>query len=208
MVHMANPDFPHIKLLSGARLPSHNIDEVLADDYTYGTEIWIYAQKEIKEDYTCTVDYYVEDKVRYLEKNLTIYSYSKWIIILDNVSLQEILVPAPPEILYTVEHTLKDVDDFAKPAKVGCTILTSPDTESRVTWSFNGKELSDETGKYVILKMVKDSDSDENAVVGYDLVVNNLEKGDVGPYTCQLHSDFHQEDHREVWIAYEEDKQC
>ena len=76
-VRMAFPEFPSVKLLSGKPLPSHNIDEVLTDDYTYSTEVWLYEQKELKEDYVCRIDYYIEDDVLNLEKNITIYSYSK-----------------------------------------------------------------------------------------------------------------------------------
>lgn len=76
---MANPDFPDVNMLSGARLPSHDIDEVLIDEYTYRTEMWIYTQKELKEEYACRVEYHLEDKVMKLEKTLTIYSYSKYV---------------------------------------------------------------------------------------------------------------------------------
>ncbi len=74
---MANPDFPEIRALTGSQLSSHNIDEVLIDEYTYRTEMWLYTQEELKKDYKCAVEYYVENKIEKLERNLTIYSYSK-----------------------------------------------------------------------------------------------------------------------------------
>ncbi len=111
---------------------------------------------------------------------------------------------APPEILYTVEHSIKGKEDFGKEAKVGCTVLSSPDTGNRVVWSFKGEELTAKTEKYTIIRVLKEPQ--ENAVVEYSLLVNNLQEADIGPYMCQLYSDFHQEDKNEAWIRHEEDK--
>ena len=110
---------------------------------------------------------------------------------------------APPEILYTVEHTIKGKDDFGKTAKLGCTIQSSPDTDSRVVWSFKGEELSGEMEKYNFVEMLKNP---EGTVVEYSLLVKDLQESDVGRYICHLHSDFEEEDEIEAWIKYDDGK--
>ena len=109
---------------------------------------------------------------------------------------------APPEILYTLEHTIRSEGDFGKSVKIGCSILSSPDTESRVVWSFQGEELSTESEKYNMIQLVKDPA--ENEVVEYNLLINDLQDSDIGPYTCHLHSEFHLEDTTETWIKHKE----
>ena len=109
---------------------------------------------------------------------------------------------APPEILYTVEHNIEGKKDFGKTAKLGCTVQSSPDTSSKVVWSYKGKELSSETGKYNIVQVMN---PEESGVVKYSLLVNDLQEADIGPYLCQVYSDFHKEDEVETWIRPDDD---
>ncbi len=55
-----------------------------------------------------------------------------------------------------------------------------------------------------MVQVVKDPVNSE--VVEYNLLVNHLQHSDIGPYTCHLHSEFHQEDTTEAWITLQDDK--
>lgn len=77
-----------------------------------------------------------------------------------------------------------------------CSVLTSPDTESKVTWSFKGEKVPLGSGKFSTA--VQKSSKEE--ILEYVLVIENVQEADMGPYVCQLHSSFNLEDEHEVWI--------
>lgn len=79
-VSMSQPKFPTIRLASGGSLDhsSHETQENSRNSHTVETELWLYEQKKLKEDYVCEVESYCGDKLmEKLEKNLSIYSYSE-----------------------------------------------------------------------------------------------------------------------------------
>lgn len=77
-VSMSQPQFPTIRLASGSSLDqsSHEAHGNSPDSHTMETELWLYEQKNLKEDYVCEVESYCGEKlVEKLERNLSIYSY-------------------------------------------------------------------------------------------------------------------------------------
>ena len=102
---------------------------------------------------------------------------------------------APPSIIYTTEYIVYSETQFGRSGQLSCTVQTSPDTNSRVTWWTNGTQLEN-SDKYVI-DSVKTGEED---VIQYQLTVRNLQHADIGSYLCQLSSDFAPEDSQPAWI--------
>lgn len=102
---------------------------------------------------------------------------------------------APPSIIYTTEYIVHSEIQFGSNGQLSCTVQTSPDTSSHVTWWTNGTQLQN-SEKYVINSVV----TGEEDVVQYQLTVKNLQHSDIGSYLCQLSSDFASEDSQPAWI--------
>lgn len=102
---------------------------------------------------------------------------------------------APPSIIYTTEYIVYNEIQFGRSGQLSCTVQTSPDTGSHVTWWTNGTQLEN-SDKYVI-DSVKTGEED---VVQHQLTVRNLQHTDIGSYLCQLSSDFAPEDSQPAWI--------
>lgn len=103
----------------------------------------------------------------------------------------------PPEVVFTTEFKLESTEDFGKPGKVSCSVLSSPDTGCMVTWLFKGKPVPLDHGKYSIESSIKNSD-----VTEYVLLVHDVQAEDLGKYMCRLTSDFNLESENEVWIKF------
>lgn len=103
----------------------------------------------------------------------------------------------PPEVLFTTEFKLEGREDFGKPAKVSCSVLSSPDTGFMVNWLFKGKSVPLDQGKYRLQTTLKNKD-----ITDYTLLIDDVQEGDLGLYTCRLTSDFHLESEDEVWIKF------
>lgn len=108
----------------------------------------------------------------------------------------------PPEVAFTTELKLSGPEDFGKPGKVSCSILSSPDTGSTVKWHFKGRRvpLDQEQGKY----RVQTTSINDN-LMEYALLIEDMQEEDMGPYLCRLMSDFHMESENEVWISFKEE---
>lgn len=102
---------------------------------------------------------------------------------------------APPSIIYTTEYIVHSEIQFGSNGQLSCTVQTSPDTSSHVTWWTNGTQLQN-SEKYVINSVA----TGEEDVVQYQLTVKNLQHSDIGSYLCQLNSDFAPEDSQPAWI--------
>ena len=101
----------------------------------------------------------------------------------------------PPSIIYTTEYIIHSPDNYGKPGVLTCTIQTSPDTETHVTWWTNGTELHS-NGKYEMDSLP----TDQKDVRQFLLKINNLQQSDIGSYLCQLRSDFALEETHPAWI--------
>lgn len=86
---------------------------------------------------------------------------------------------------------------FGEGAKLVCSVQTSPDTETRVTWLFKGAEVQLDQGKYSTA--VQKSVHEEN-VLEYLLQIDDTQEEDLGLYMCQLYSAYNLEDEHEVWV--------
>jgi hypothetical protein len=91
-------------------------------------------------------------------------------------------------------------EDFGKPGKVSCSVLSSPDTDSTIEWHFKGKPVPLNEGKYRIENVEKSDDLTE-----YALIVDDVQEEDMGAYLCRLSSDFHLESETKVWISLKEE---
>lgn len=195
--------YPTITLLSGESLDATSHEEEHNLDGKYGkvTDIWLYVQKELKQDYICVMDIYDgEEMLETLQKNLTIYSYCMQQLNGIESDLCNVFLIYPsvkPEILYTTEIKLASSDNFGESGKLICSILTSPDTGSKVVWMFKGKELPLNQGKYTINAIPR-----EKEVVEYVLTIADMQERDLGAYVCRLDSTFSTEDRQDAWIRF------
>lgn len=105
----------------------------------------------------------------------------------------------PPEVAFTTELKLEGKEDFGKPGKVSCSIISSPHTGCMVNWLFKGKPVMMDQGKYRIQTTDISEDVTEHA-----LLINDVQEKDMGPYVCRLTSDFHLESENEIWISFKE----
>ena len=104
-------------------------------------------------------------------------------------------MPDPPSIIYTTEYTIASENDFGTVGQLMCTVQTSPDTSSSVTWYTKGSEIVNST-KYTSIAVT----SDEDDIVRYQLIVSDVQKTDIGSYLCRLSSSYGVEDVQETWI--------
>lgn len=82
-VSMLEPKFPTIKLVSGRNLDlsSHEKEESIINGHTVATDVWLYKQEGLKQDYVCEVECYCGEKfMEMLQKNVTIYSYGMYYV--------------------------------------------------------------------------------------------------------------------------------
>lgn len=107
---------------------------------------------------------------------------------------------APPEILYTNEVNVGRKENFGKSFQLNCTILSSPDTAAKVTWLYKSREILPDGGKYS--EQVKRTPGSDGEVIHHILSVNDVQLSDVGTYTCQLDSDFGDEDQQDAHITF------
>ena len=78
-VDMWQKHYPAITLATGESLDTTSHEEEHSVDGEYGkiTDLWLYEQKELQQEYICTVNIYDgEEVLETLQKNVTIYSYS------------------------------------------------------------------------------------------------------------------------------------
>ena len=101
----------------------------------------------------------------------------------------------PPSIAYTTEYALHRETEFGKGGHLSCVVQTSPDTESLVTWWAGGELLEEEGGKYRMTSSVL-----SNQVTVFRLEMEAVEQSDIGPYRCQLSSQYNIEETQEAWI--------
>ena len=100
----------------------------------------------------------------------------------------------PPSILYTTEYVVHQEADFGKPGQLSCAVETSTDSQSHVTWWAGGEQLK-EGDKY---QMSSSAMSDQVTV--FKLHMEAVQQSDIGPYLCQLSSDYDVEESQEAWI--------
>ena len=96
--------------------------------------------------------------------------------------------------MYTTEYVLHRETEFGLEGHLSCVVQTSADTESLVTW-WTGGELLEEGGKYRMTSSVMSSQ-----VTVFRLEFERVEEADIGPYLCQLSSQYHVEETQEAWI--------
>ncbi len=57
-------------------LSSYDVEETFIDQHTAEIELWLYKQEELKGEYVCEVESYINGElVETLQMNLSIYSY-------------------------------------------------------------------------------------------------------------------------------------
>lgn len=100
----------------------------------------------------------------------------------------------PPLILYTTEYILHKETEFGQSGKLTCAIQTSYDTQSHVTWWAGGEKL-EEGAKYHMTSLTM-----SDTVTVFELHMVNVQQSDIGPYLCQLSSDYNVEESQDAWI--------
>ncbi len=101
----------------------------------------------------------------------------------------------PPSIIYTTEFIISKKEVFGKSGQLTCTVQTSPDTSSSVSWFAKGSEISNNT-KYSTITLPVE----EEHIIRYQLTVSDLHETDIGPYLCRLSSTHGIEDMQDAWI--------
>ena len=107
--------------------------------------------------------------------------------------------------MYTTEYVLREERGFGTPGELSCVVQTSPDTQSRVVWWAGGRELEEGGGNY---RMSSSAMSD--TVTVFKLHMESVEESDIGPYICQLSSDYNVEESQDAWIRvdYRKGQSC
>ena len=100
----------------------------------------------------------------------------------------------PPSILYTTEYVIHQEEEFGKPGQLSCVVQTSSDAQSRVTWWADGEQLV-EGGNY---RMSSSAMSDEVTI--FQLHMADVQQSDIGPFLCQLSSQYNVEESQDAWI--------
>ena len=100
----------------------------------------------------------------------------------------------PPSIMYTTEYVLHEEGEFGSPGHLSCVVHTPLDSQSHVTWWAGGEELV-EGEKYRMT-----SSEMSNEVTVFRLEMDRVEHTDIGPYLCQLSSQYHIEETQDAWI--------
>ncbi len=103
----------------------------------------------------------------------------------------------PPSIIYTTEFIISNKNEFGLSGEVTCTTQASAQVSSTVSWFTRGTEITNST-KYSIVTLPTDSEEDE--IVKYKLIVSDLQETDIGSYLCRLNSMYGMEDMQEAWI--------
>lgn len=97
--------------------------------------------------------------------------------------------------MYTTEFIIHSPEDYGKQGELTCMVQTTSDTESHVAWWTNGTQL-ESNRKYTMDHIP----NEENDMVKFRLIINNLQQSDIGSYLCQLTSDYDVEDTQAAWV--------